>query len=243
MGCNDSCQDLTRGRQGDAGISSLTFYAWASDVNGTNFSLVPDPVNLQFEQKITLNSVPTSPLTLSNFPLPFYRYVGTSGTNGTNGTTILYSNVNTTTCTTGSSNDILDTYTLPANSLAVDGDYIEISGIIKGQGGSGTNICYPYISFGGNDLLALSGIVPTGGTVANFTARVYRVSSVRYKYDITMQIMVLPNSSNWIFASLAGISTAFSSSQVINFGVRKNGQSQTSGDFNLVNFHINQFKQ
>jgi len=78
MSCD--CVNISRGKQGDPGVSSILYIAYASDANGTGFSLIPDST-LPFISFVVKQS-PVSSLVLADFPVPFLQYLGTDGADG-----------------------------------------------------------------------------------------------------------------------------------------------------------------
>lgn len=83
------CADIARGPKGDQGISSFVYIAYASDADGTNFSLIPSALLPYISLVVKQN--PTPVLGVTEFPKPFFRYLGEQGEFGGNSDLFIFS--------------------------------------------------------------------------------------------------------------------------------------------------------
>lgn len=81
--CETACRNTARGKQGDAGVASYLYVAYANDSIGTGFSLTPSNL-LKWRQEIILHQPATS-LTISDFPGVWVKYLGDDGAAGLDG--------------------------------------------------------------------------------------------------------------------------------------------------------------
>lgn len=251
MGDCNSCFDVSRGRQGDAGVSSYTYYAYASTALGAGFSLVPSN-SLKYISQVTKDQ-PATTLVLADFPLPFLKYIGDdgspgiNGTNGVNGTTVIYSDVQVRTCAPNASDESLESVVLAANALPNDGDFIEITAIVKGTPLSPPNPLQFNILFAGNKIWQLGGdgqsVIPALGTVYRVRVRIIRQSATGFNWE--WEAVPLGGTNAVILAGLGAVTSGvdFTTPQTILFNVYKNSLAQVAGDFNLANFIITKYLQ
>lgn len=244
--CGDSgcggCGGITIPK-GDSGNSTITRIAYANDASGSGFSLTNGSLDFIAFAAFDPSYTPVA----ADFAGLWYDR---SVTNGTNGTTLLYSNVNTLTCASNSSDETLDTYVLPANTLSVNGNMIELEGIIKGATSFIANPVDIALSFAGN-ILTLSGgtltfqqIPPRVGLFMHFSAKIVRVSSTSFKFHVvSVSNGGLTPSIVWSSTSAISAGVNFAANTNILFNVLKNGLTQVAGDFNLVNYNIKQYIQ
>jgi len=81
--CETACRNTARGKQGDPGVASYLYVAYASDASGANFSLTPSDT-LKFRQEIILHQ-PATTLTIADFPGAWIKYIGNDGAAGIDG--------------------------------------------------------------------------------------------------------------------------------------------------------------
>lgn len=250
-GCGTECSDVSRGNTGAAGTSSYLYPGYASDAAGSNFSLVPSStlpfISLLIKQGAAVN------LTVSDFPLPFIQYIGTggaAGTNGTNGTTILLIDSTAINPSLGSANETLKSYTLPANTLSVNGNYIEVEGYVVG-GATATPLVQCTMTFSGNNIGMSGGSSPLFPsqqfgitTKYKFRVRIIRKTSTSFNFDFE----ILPlGATGMMVGGTVGISAGgvdFTTNMVLNFNMDKQGNSiSDTSSFNLVNYTVKKYIQ
>lgn len=82
--CGDTaCKNTVRGKQGDPGVSSYEYIAYASDSIGTGFSLIPSN-SLKWINHLIRQS-PATTLTAADFTGPWVKYLGDDGNPGIDG--------------------------------------------------------------------------------------------------------------------------------------------------------------
>lgn len=101
---------------------------------------------------------------------------GSNGTNGTDGTTILYNSVSDSGTSAAASPQTLKSYTLPANTLGVNGDAIEIECWVDLP--STSNDTYSVnLKLGGVTLVTQQATISSDGRSWSFKALVSRIGS------------------------------------------------------------------
>ena len=319
MGCEE-CEDMSRGPQGDPGVSSIVYLGYASDANGTNFSLIPDD-SLKFIS-IIIKQTPAINLAVADFPKPFLRYLGDGrGYDATSTSTltiglgsqtltidknkaylpgsrvrvassaspttkwmegvvtaydpatgimtfiadligvvdtlsawdisiagqpgksiVIYSNVSSIAILSGakSTSQVMDTFSLPAGTLAVNGDFIEVECMLRSN--NGTVPVVVDISINGVSVGQFVFVPITNINRMKAYAKIIRYDATDLSFNIEVANFI-PSSIGVFSAHNQPLGGNFSNAQNVVITVIRTYGATTLNDFYVEDITIKQYVQ
>lgn len=134
---------------------------------------------------------------------------GANGSNGTSGVVILHNSVTDSASSAGASPQVLKTYTLPANTLTVAGNIIEVDAVVDGSGDStaasyGAVIYFNGVAIGGILTLAMG----TGNSRSiNIKCEISRLGANSER--VVSKVDMSDPSSNGFLLAFAGTTYSF----------------------------------
>lgn len=134
---------------------------------------------------------------------------GASGSNGTSGVVIIHNSLTDSGTTAGASPQVLKTYNLPANTLAVAGNIIEVDVVIDGSGDATAASYGAVIYFGG---VAIGGVLTLAMGVGNsrsihIKGEINRLGATSER--VVSKVELTDPSSNGFLIGFAGATSTF----------------------------------
>lgn len=164
---------------------------------------------------------------------------GATGAAGTNGIALLYSSPADVSCDGTNLDNIAATYTVPANTLATNGDYVQVECVSLG---SGSKFARPAFITVGINAIQSGGVqqLAQNGNITKITSRIVRVSATTYSYDtVGHSLTTQPSISSQ--NTVSGVD--FTQGMTITITMKKNGVATTSGSITVRNKTITLYKQ